>query len=66
VIPRAHITAWRTRAPWPSNEQVEQDLVLSRALAAIFQHPVVAARLVQAALIARLPGDPWKGDDSTG
>jgi predicted nucleotidyltransferase component of viral defense system len=42
VIPRAHITAWRTRAPWPSNEQVEQDLVLSRALVAIFQHPIVA------------------------
>ncbi len=42
MIPRAHITAWRTRAPWPSNEQVEQDLVLSRALVAIFLHPVVA------------------------
>jgi len=42
VIPRAHITAWRNRAPWPSNEQVEQDLVLSRALVAIFQHPIVA------------------------
>ena len=42
MIPRAHITAWRTRAPWPSNEQVEQDLVLSRALVAIFQHPTVA------------------------
>jgi predicted nucleotidyltransferase component of viral defense system len=42
VIPRAHITAWRTRAPSPSNEQVEQDLVLSRALVAIFQHPIAA------------------------
>jgi hypothetical protein len=46
VIPRAHITAWRTRAPWPSNEQVEQDLVLSRALVAIFQHPIVAESAV--------------------
>lgn len=26
--------------------------------------PPVAARLVQAALIARLPGEPWKGDGS--
>jgi serine protease inhibitor len=34
VIPRANITAWRAQAPWPSNEQVEQDLVLSRALVA--------------------------------
>lgn len=46
MIPRAHITAWRTRAPWPSNEQVEQDLVLSRALVAIFQHPIVAESAV--------------------
>ncbi len=42
MIPRANITAWRTRAPWPSNDQVEQDLVLSRALVAIFQSPTVA------------------------
>ena len=26
MIPRANITAWRPRAPWPANEQVEQDL----------------------------------------
>ena len=42
MIPRAHITAWRAHAPWPSNEQVEQDLVLSRALVVMFQHPTVA------------------------
>ncbi|MCU0290712.1 MAG: nucleotidyl transferase AbiEii/AbiGii toxin family protein [Thermoanaerobaculaceae bacterium] len=41
MIPRAHITAWRARAPWPSNEQIEQDLVLSRALVAMFQLPAV-------------------------
>lgn len=46
MIPRAHITAWRARAPWPSNEQVEQDLVLSRALIAMFRHPVVAESAV--------------------
>lgn len=44
MIPRAHITAWRARAPWPSNEQVEQDLVLSRALVSMFQQPTVAER----------------------
>jgi predicted nucleotidyltransferase component of viral defense system len=42
VIPRANITAWRTRAPWPSNAQVEQDLVLSRALIAIFKNEIVS------------------------
>lgn len=42
MIPRAHITAWRSAAPWPANEQVEQDLVLSRALVAMFNQKVVA------------------------
>ncbi len=46
MIPRANITAWRTQAPWPSNEQVEQDLVLSRALVAMFSHDTVADQIV--------------------
>ncbi|GMQ75236.1 MAG: hypothetical protein BMS9Abin01_0483 [Gammaproteobacteria bacterium] len=41
MIPRAHITAWRTSAPWPENEQVEQDLVLSRALVELFSDSMV-------------------------
>ena len=32
MIPRAHIAEWRAVAPWQLNEQVEQDLLLSRAL----------------------------------
>jgi predicted nucleotidyltransferase component of viral defense system len=46
LIPRANITAWRAVAPWPSNEQVEQDLVLSRALVAMFSRKVLADRVV--------------------
>lgn len=46
MIPRANITAWRTKAPWPSNEQVEQDLVISRALVAMFSHSTVADQIV--------------------
>ncbi len=42
MIPRAHITAWRTNAPWPENEQVEQDLIVSRALVELFSDSVVA------------------------
>lgn len=42
MIPRAHITAWRVRAPWPTDEQVEQDLVLSRAVVELFGNPKVA------------------------
>jgi hypothetical protein len=36
MIPRAYITAWRAVAPWASDAQVEQDLVISRALVEIF------------------------------
>lgn len=46
MIPRAHITAWRTHAPWPDDAQVEQDLVLSRALIAIFSSKLLASSLV--------------------
>ena len=46
MIPRANITAWRAVVPWPANEQVEQDLVLSRALVAMFSKKVVADRAV--------------------
>lgn len=46
MIPRANITAWRAKAPWPSNEQVEQDLVLSRALVSMFSHEFVANQIV--------------------
>ena len=39
MIPLAHIREWRQRAPWPQNAQVEQDLIISRALVEIFSHP---------------------------
>lgn len=45
MIPWAHIVGWRNSAPWISHAQVEQDLILSRALAAIFQDPFLADRL---------------------
>ena len=40
MIPRANITAWR------SNDQLEQNLVISRALVSMFNHQVVADRLL--------------------
>lgn len=42
MIPRANITAWRSDAPWPDNSQVEQDLVLSRSLVALFNRPSIS------------------------
>jgi predicted nucleotidyltransferase component of viral defense system len=36
MIPRDFITEWRSVAPWVADAQVEQDLVITRALVAIF------------------------------
>jgi predicted nucleotidyltransferase component of viral defense system len=38
LIPRAAITAWRSQAPWSQDSQVEQDLVLSRAMVELFSN----------------------------
>ncbi len=32
MIPKAYITEWTQFAPWKSNEQIEQNLVICRAL----------------------------------
>ena len=36
MIPMMNIIAWSHRAPWPEMRQVEQDLIISRAIVAIF------------------------------
>ena len=45
MIPRDYITAWRAEVPWVQDIQVEQDLVISRALVELFANPVVANAL---------------------
>lgn len=45
MIPRDFITAWRAHAPWVQDVQVEQDLVISRALVEIFSRPRLAKAL---------------------
>jgi len=45
VIPRAFITNWKHAAPWISDAQVEQDLVLSRALVEIFSDELLGEAL---------------------
>ncbi len=45
MIPRDYVTEWRARAPWVHDFQVEQDLVISRALVEIFSSPVLAGAL---------------------
>lgn len=41
MIPRDHILEWREKAPWPQDLQVEQDLIISRALVEIFSNPLL-------------------------
>ncbi|HIJ62641.1 MAG TPA: nucleotidyl transferase AbiEii/AbiGii toxin family protein [Rhodospirillaceae bacterium] len=45
MIPRMNIVAWSAAAPWPELRQVEQDLIISRALIDLFGDPVLAAEL---------------------
>lgn len=45
MIPRDQITEWRAHAPWATDAQVEQDLVISRALVEVFQVPRLAESL---------------------
>ncbi|MFY7978423.1 MAG: nucleotidyl transferase AbiEii/AbiGii toxin family protein, partial [Sediminibacterium sp.] len=42
MIPQAYITEWSNQVPWQTNEQVEQDLVICRALVEIFSDEFLA------------------------
>jgi len=46
VIPRAAITAWGRTVPWPTIEQVEQDLLLSRLIVEIANDDYLGDELV--------------------
>jgi len=41
LIPRAYIQAWSAKAPWPDLRQVEQDLIICRALCDLFNAPAL-------------------------
>jgi predicted nucleotidyltransferase component of viral defense system len=45
MIPRRYIEEWKEYAPWPENSQVEQDLVIERALVEIFSDPFLNENL---------------------
>ena len=46
MITEADIAHWQRRAPWPTLEQVEQDLVLARLIVEIASHPLLGNELV--------------------
>ncbi len=41
MIPQRYIIEWRRTAPWTNDAQVEQDLVISRALVEMFQSDLI-------------------------
>lgn len=45
MIDRAYISEWQLTAPWPQRYQVEQDLIICRALVEIFNHHLLAEQL---------------------
>ena len=45
MIPQAFITEWANHVPWQTNEQVEQDLVICRALVEVFSDKWLASSL---------------------
>ena len=45
MIPRAYLQEWSARAPWPDLRQVEQDLIICRALCDLFNAPNLKGRI---------------------
>lgn len=45
MISKPQIAKWKEHAPWKDFDQVEQDLVISRALVAIFSDEMLSANL---------------------
>jgi hypothetical protein len=45
MIPQVYITEWAGQVPWQTNEQVEQDLVICRALVEICSDEFLAKSL---------------------
>lgn len=46
VIPAAAVTAWSVGAPWSTRTQVEQDLLFSRLICEIANHPYLGEELI--------------------
>lgn len=45
MLPRRYIEEWKTVAPWPEDAQVEQDLVIEKALLQLFSDPYLQGRV---------------------
>jgi len=45
MIPRVALDAWAQQVPWPDQLDVEQDLILARAIVDIADHPLLGSEL---------------------
>lgn len=45
MIPIAFLQEWSAKAPWPDSRQVEQDLIICRALCDLFSSPALAGKI---------------------
>lgn len=45
MIPASFIQAWSEKAPWPDARQIEQDLIISRALCDLFNAPALQGKI---------------------
>ena len=45
MLPRRYIEEWKEFAPWPEDAQVEQDLVIEKAILQLFSEPFLQERL---------------------
>lgn len=45
MIANAYLNEWRQTAPWSDNNMVKQDLVISRLLVELFNHPKISNSL---------------------
>jgi len=45
LIPQAYLQAWSAEAPWPDLRQVEQDLIICRALCDVFNAPALRGKI---------------------
>lgn len=45
MIPVAYLQEWSAEAPWPDSRQVEQDLIICRALSDLFNFPALKGKI---------------------
>lgn len=45
MIPKAYLNEWRQVVPWSQDEMIEQDLIISRLLVELFNHPQITNAL---------------------